>query len=71
MLRYTFHMEAAALAVEEAIERILKRGVRTGDLPGKSRPVSTTKMGDLVAEATQKILKASLKTKPKAKSKKR
>jgi 3-isopropylmalate dehydrogenase len=71
MLRYSFRMEAAALAVEEAIERILKRGVRTGDLPGKSRPVSTTKMGDLVAEATQKILKASLKAKPKSKSKKR
>jgi 3-isopropylmalate dehydrogenase len=69
MLRYSFRMEAAALAVEEAIERILKRGVRTPDLPGKSRPVSTSKMGDLVAEVTQKILKASLNAKPKSKSK--
>ena len=71
MLRYSFRMEAAALAVEEAIERILKRGVRTPDLPGRSRAVSTSKMGDLVAEATQKILKASLNSKPKSKSKAR
>jgi 3-isopropylmalate dehydrogenase len=69
MLRYSFRMEAAALAVEEAIERVLRRGVRTSDLPGKTRPVSTTKMGDLVAEVTHKILKASLTSKPKTKSK--
>ena len=59
MLRYTLHMESEALAIEQAIERILKRGVRTAELPGKNRPTSTTKMGDLIAETTQKILKAS------------
>jgi 3-isopropylmalate dehydrogenase len=59
MLRYTLHMETAATAVETAIERILKRGVRTADLPGKKRPTSTTHMGDLIAEATQKILKSA------------
>ena len=59
MLRYTLHMEAAADAIDEAIERILKRGVRTADIPGKSRPVTTTKMGDLIAEAAQKILKSA------------
>ena len=59
MLRYTLHMETAAAAVETAIERILKRGVRTADLPGKKRPTSTTHMGDLIAEATQKILKSA------------
>src|SRR5208283_3862657 len=48
MLRYSLHMESAALAIEQAIERILKRGVRTAELPGKSRSVSTTRMGDLV-----------------------
>jgi 3-isopropylmalate dehydrogenase len=59
MLRYSLRMEAAALAIEEAIERILKRGVRTADLPGKARPTSTTRMGDLVADLTQKILKSA------------
>jgi len=58
MLRYTLHMETAALAIEQAIERILKRGVRTADLPGKARPTTTTKMGDLIAETTKKILKS-------------
>jgi 3-isopropylmalate dehydrogenase len=59
MLRYTLRMETAAAAIETAIERILKRGVRTADLPGKKRPTSTTHMGDLIAEATQKILKSA------------
>jgi 3-isopropylmalate dehydrogenase len=59
MLRYTLRMETAALAIEQAIERILKRGVRTAELPGKARPTSTTKMGDLIAETTQKILKSA------------
>ena len=58
MLRYSLKMEAAALAIEQAIERTLKRGVRTPELPGKLRPVTTTRMGDIVAEATQKILRA-------------
>jgi 3-isopropylmalate dehydrogenase len=59
MLRYSFHMEAAAKAIETAIEKVLKRGHRTADLPGKPRPVTTSRMGDLIAETTQKILKAS------------
>jgi 3-isopropylmalate dehydrogenase len=59
MLRYSFHMETAANAVETAIEKVLKRGYRTPDLPGKSRPVTTSRMGDLIAEATRKILKSS------------
>jgi hypothetical protein len=33
--------------------------VRTAELPGKARPTSTTKMGDLIAETTQKILKSA------------
>jgi 3-isopropylmalate dehydrogenase len=59
MLRYSLRMEAAAAAIEQAIERVLKRGVRTSELPGKARPTSTSRMGDLIAEATQKILKSS------------
>src|SRR5579863_6670570 len=36
MLRYSLRMEPAAAAIEQAIERVLKRGVRTADLPGKT-----------------------------------
>jgi 3-isopropylmalate dehydrogenase len=59
MLRYSLRMEAVAEAIETAIEKVMKRGARTADLPGKSRPVSTSRMGDLIATETQKILKSS------------
>jgi 3-isopropylmalate dehydrogenase len=59
MLRYSFHMEAAANAIETAIEKVLKRGYRTPELPGKSHPTTTSRMGDLIAETTRKILKSS------------
>jgi 3-isopropylmalate dehydrogenase len=59
MLRYSFHMETAAKAIETAIERVLKRGVRTAELPGKGRPATTSRMGDLIADATRKILKSN------------
>jgi 3-isopropylmalate dehydrogenase len=58
MLRYSFRMEMAANAIETAIEKVLKRGHRTPDLPGKSHPTTTSRMGDLIAETTQKILKS-------------
>ena len=59
MLRYSFRMEAVAEAVETAIEKILKRGVRTPELPGRKRPVTTSRMGDLIAEEIKKVLKSS------------
>jgi len=59
MLRYSLRMETVAAAIEEAIEKVLKRGVRTSELPGKKRPVTTTRMGDLIAETTQKTLKSA------------
>jgi 3-isopropylmalate dehydrogenase len=59
MLRYSFHLETAANAIETGIEKVLKRGYRTAELPGKSRPISTSRMGDLIAETTQKVLKSS------------
>jgi len=59
MLRHSFHMETEAQAIETAIEKVLKRGHRTPDLPGKSRALTTSRMGDLIAEATRKILKSS------------
>jgi 3-isopropylmalate dehydrogenase len=59
MLRYSFRLEMAARAIETAIEKVLKRGYRTPELPGRSRPISTARMGDLIAETTQKVLKSS------------
>jgi len=59
MLRYSFQMEEAASAIEAAIEKVLKSGVRTAEIPGKKRPTTTSHMGDLIAAATQKILKSS------------
>jgi 3-isopropylmalate dehydrogenase len=73
MLRYSFKMETAAQAIEMAIERILKRGVRTAELPGSSRAVSTSKMGDLIADQARKILKSlnNSNSRPASKTKKR
>jgi 3-isopropylmalate dehydrogenase len=59
MLRYSFRMERAAVAIETAIEKVLKRGVRTPELPGRARPVATSRVGDLVAAETVKLLKSS------------
>jgi 3-isopropylmalate dehydrogenase len=52
MLRLSFHLEEEAHVVEQAVERVLETGYRTGDIaePG-CRLVGTTQMGDLVAEA--------------------
>ncbi|HEY8347198.1 MAG TPA: 3-isopropylmalate dehydrogenase [Symbiobacteriaceae bacterium] len=52
MLRISFHQEAAAKAVEDAVEKVLEQGYRTADLAEPGLPVvSTSQMGDLVAEA--------------------
>jgi 3-isopropylmalate dehydrogenase len=59
MLRYSVHLENAAAAVEMAIEKVLKRGARTADIPGRQRPSSTTRMGDLIAEEAKKLLKSA------------
>lgn len=57
MLRYTFRMEGSAQAVDTAIERVLKRGARTAEFPGRSRPISTSRMGDLIAAETTSLLR--------------
>ena len=59
MLRYSCRQEHLARAVETSIEKVLKRGVRTAELPGRKRPVSTTRVGDLIAQETKKLLKSS------------
>ncbi len=58
MLRHSFRMERSAAAIEMAIEKVLKSGARTPELPGKKRAVTTSRMGNLIAEQTIKLLKS-------------
>jgi 3-isopropylmalate dehydrogenase len=52
MLRWTFGLQKEADAVETAVSHILAAGHRTSDIAYHGeQPVSTEKMGDLVAEA--------------------
>ena len=51
MLRYSFDLDKEADAVEAAVEQVLKEGYRTGDIYSDGfKKVSTTEMGDLIAE---------------------
>lgn len=49
MLRYSFQLEEAAQAIENAVKQVLAEGYRTADLADQSVPVSTSEMGDLIA----------------------
>lgn len=72
MLRYSFRMESAANAIEAAVEKVLKSGAHTAELSGRGRSVTTSRMGDMIAAQTEKILKASLRASVKpSKSRKR
>ncbi|HHW44480.1 MAG TPA: 3-isopropylmalate dehydrogenase [Desulfotomaculum sp.] len=55
MLRYSFGLEEAAAAVEEAVTAVLDEGYRTPDImePGKTE-VSTGEMGRLIAERVER-----------------
>ncbi|MFT5726783.1 MAG: 3-isopropylmalate dehydrogenase [Desulforhopalus sp.] len=52
MLRYSFGLDDAAAAIENAVAATLDKGILTADLTGgKSEPVTTAQMGDaIVAE---------------------
>ena len=51
MLRYSFHLEQGAQAIESAVVSVLEAGYRTRDLyRGEGKLVKTQEMGDLVAE---------------------
>jgi 3-isopropylmalate dehydrogenase len=67
MLRFSFHMDAAADAVETAVEKVIKRGAHTAEIAGHGRAISTSRMGDLIAEQTEKLLKSPNSTKKKKK----
>lgn len=49
MLRYSFNLEEAATAIENAVKTVLAKGYRTADLADQSAPISTSEMGDLIA----------------------
>jgi len=62
LLRYSFHMEKEAKAIEDAVSKVLDDGWRTGDIAGDKRDeikaagklVGTKKMGQLVCEYLNK-----------------
>ncbi len=55
MLRYSFGLDAAAAAIEEAVARTIAAGFRTGDIfspnEADTRQVGTREMGDAIAAA--------------------
>jgi 3-isopropylmalate dehydrogenase len=60
LFRYTLRLEAAAAAIESAIEAVLDAGHRTADLaPRGGRTVGTSAMGDLVLAALPAATKAA------------
>ncbi|MGH9353695.1 MAG: 3-isopropylmalate dehydrogenase [Terriglobia bacterium] len=61
MLRYSFRMESAATAIETAVEKVMKSGAHTAEVAGRGRSVTTSRMGDLIAAQTEKLLKANLR----------
>ena len=49
MLRYSFNQDAAAKAIEAAVEKTVGDGIRTGDIKSAgSTVVDTTGMGDAI-----------------------
>jgi len=55
LLRYSLKEEAAAQAIEKAVDQVMSEGYRTPDLAGEGlTKVSTAEMGHLVAQAVRK-----------------
>ena len=50
MLRYSFNLNDAAGAIEQAIQKALADGYRTGDLADENTPISTSEMGDVIVK---------------------
>lgn len=51
MLKYTLNLDAEAQNVEDAVNKVLKEGYRTGDIMSKGKTLVGTKlMGDLIVE---------------------
>lgn len=50
LLRYSLKQEAAAQAIEKAINQALEQGYRTADLAGEGKAIGTAEMGDIIAK---------------------
>ena len=48
MLRYSFGMENAAQAIENAVKETIRSGLRTGDIAQGGPAVGTEEMGDAI-----------------------
>jgi 3-isopropylmalate dehydrogenase len=55
LLKYSLCMPDEAKAIDQAVENVIERGVKTGDIGGSN---STVEVGDAVAEELGKILRA-------------
>jgi 3-isopropylmalate dehydrogenase len=54
MLRYSFGLDDAAMAIDKAVAATLEKGILTADLTkDKAKAVSTAAMGDAIVEALQ------------------
>jgi 3-isopropylmalate dehydrogenase len=51
LLRYSLHLEREAVAIESAVDRVLKNGFRTRDIAGGGPSIGTVEMGNKVVEA--------------------
>jgi 3-isopropylmalate dehydrogenase len=55
MFQLTFGYAEAAAVIERAVKRVLDAGHRTGDIAaGKTKPVGTREMGDLIVSAMER-----------------
>jgi 3-isopropylmalate dehydrogenase len=48
MLRYSFAMTKEADCIENAVQKVLEDGLRTGDIARSGEVLGTTEMGDAV-----------------------
>jgi 3-isopropylmalate dehydrogenase len=54
MLKYSLNLPAESRAVEEAVRRVIEKGIRTKDIGGSS---STVEVGDAVVAELASVLK--------------
>ena len=60
LLRHSYHLEAEAQCVEDAVSTVLNRGVRTADLVrGNGKATSTAEMGRQVVAAVKEVSAAA------------
>ena len=50
MLRYSFNMQEEADSIENAVQKVLSDGIRTGDIASGGEFIGTSQMGDAVVE---------------------